>query len=226
MNIYENYKYNRHKPRRKHFLFLALVIIIGIAITTVICSIFFGVKKNVNTQIELPALEFNAVGVRGLGTKSKALELAREIREQGGAGFVDFDEEWFVLEEIGRGDLRFSAEAITVNLAKKEHKKTLEIMIESYAKNTEILQSLLGKPPIEAAAEALNLYNDLKALVSELETTNSVAYSEISVAVNKHLLALFLLSTEKNPSTNSAIKHCICWINFAYIELLTSLHSQ
>jgi len=205
------------------------VVVVTVTVTAFVINMVFDGHKQVRIRTELPGIEFSATGVRGFSNKMKALESARTIRSNGGAGFVDFDGEWFVIEVIGEGDMRFSAEPIEVSLASTEHKELFDALIQSFAENITVLQSLSEKSAREVSVESLRLYNELYLVVHEfdaLEGTNTALYSCVTVAVNKQLLALFLLSTEKNGgNATSALEYCICAISFAYIELLTSLRS-
>jgi len=205
----------------RRYKVFALVILLSVVV------VFSGCTEERNEKIELSGIEFYATGTRGFSNKAKALEAAREIRNRGGAGFVDFDGEWFVIEKIGEGDLRFSAESVEVSLARAEDKELVDALVKSFAENVATLQSLSGKSAREVAAEALRLYNEFRVVVSNFGTIHNIVYSEIQVAANKQLLALFLLSTEKSGSSiSSALEHCICSIKFAYMQLLTSLRSQ
>jgi len=222
-NLYSNYKYNRPKLRRRGALFLVTAVVLGVAIVVVCINMVAGKAQPQDVGIQLPALEFSAIGTRGLPSKSKALELAREIRERGGAGYVDFDGEWFVLEEIGVGDLKFHAAEIEIDV-RPEHRETFDAIVKSFAQNTLALNSLLPKSAREAAAEALALYNELLAQITELDklqgTSPNEMYLKVSIAANKQLLALFMIRGSENIS--SKIKHSICAVNFAYLELLNS----
>jgi len=206
-----------------------LLTVVTIVVAAFAVNLFTGCKQTPSgNKIELPGIEFYATGTRGFGNKAKALESAREIRSRGGAGFVDHDGEWFVIDEIGEGELKFSAEGIAINLADVGDKEAIGALIKSFAENVATLELLADKPAREVAAEALRLYNELKDVVAGLDAVQiqNVACSEVLVAANKQLLALFLLSTETKEDTGpSSLKHCICSIKFAYIELLTSLRS-
>lgn len=231
-NVYADYKYKRPKVRKKkNVLFLSFVIFLGISIFAVSLTAFLGGKKPVTVKTELPGIEFQAIGARGFSTKAKALEQARDIREKGGAGYVDIDSEWFVLEEIGGGELSFSAKSIEVNLVSLEHKDVFNSIIISFTENTNELKRLLARPAKEVSALALEMYNELATKVLQFDefqvNATSAMYREVLVASHKQLLALFMLSAEKNADNiSSATKYCICAISFAYIELLTSLQPQ
>lgn len=232
MSLYSNYKYVRPKTIKKSFAIFTFVIAVCLAAVVLFINFNFGKKNSVSTKAELPALEFHAVGTRGLSNKSKAMELAHEIRINGGAGFVDFDGEWFVIEKIGTdGDLVFSAESIEVTLSKIEHKELFNVLVQSFNKNTKTLQEVSQKSSREITVDALRLYNELADDITTFDkiqgTAKSIMYAEVLVAANKHLLALFMLSAEKDSENiSSALQHCICSINFAYLELLTSLRAS
>ena len=215
----------------RRYSYLALLIVIGTALIFFLVSIVWSGKKQADAKTELPAIEFRATGARGFTNKTKALENAREIRINGGAGYVDYDDEWFVIEKLGEGDMHFSAESIEINLTSTEHKESFDALIASFAENVSTLQSLREKPANNAPAEALRLYNELGKTVSVFDRTqqaaSSLVYSKVLVAANKQLLALFLLSTKKSgDNIVSAIEYCICSIKFTYIELVTTLRSR
>jgi len=206
------------------------VIVVCVVVTAFVMNMVFSGNKETKIKAELPGIEFSATGARGFTSKAKALEYAREIRNSGGAGFVDFEGEWFVIKVIGEGNLEFSAEAVEVSLVNAEHKELFDTLVLSFAENTATLRTLSEKSAREVSVEALRLYNELCEVLynfdKALDITSSAVYSEILVAVNKQLLALFLLSVEKNGgNVSSALNYCVCVISFAYIELLTSLRS-
>lgn len=231
MSLYSNYKYVRPKTRKKNFAIFTFVIAVCFIAVILFVNFNFGKNNSASTKIEASALEFKAIGTRGFSNKSKAMEMAHEIRSNGGAGFVDFDDEWFVIEKIGAdGNFLFSAESVEVKLPKIEHKESFTALLQSFKKNTKELQGFSQKASREVAVDALQLYNELAGAISNFdkiqEAVNSVMYTEVLVAANKHLLALFLLSAEKGTENiSSALQHCICSINFAYLDLLTSLRS-
>ena len=227
-NLYSNYKYNGPRRRRRSIFFVVAVVILGAAFAVVLVNIAVGKPRTAEVKIELPGLEFSVLGTRGIPSKSKALELAREIRARGGAGFVDFaDGEWFVIEEIGVGELKFSAEAAQVNLVHEAHRQAFESVVKSFATNCLALNALLLKNPREAAAQALEMYNELLAQIIAFDKLQGSPphemYSKVSLAANKQLLALFIVRGSENMT--SAIKHSICAVNFAYLELLNSLRA-
>lgn len=228
MSLYSDYKYVRPKQRTRNFLLFVFVITVCLTVIIFSISRFLRDERQASLKVELPGLEFHAVGTRGFNNKAKAMELAYEMRGTGGAGFVSFDGEWFVVQEIGVGNLEFSVDSVHVNLAELEHKEVFNKIMQSFERNKITLSGLLSKPAREVAAEALQLYNELSVVIDDFDkiqgNTNSAMYSEALFAANKHLLVLFLLSTEKDAGDiGSALKHCICSINFAYLELLTSL---
>ena len=231
MSIYSGYKYKRPRKRIRVSLFAIVVVLISIAITIFTVNVLAGSGgggKSASARIQLSGLEFNATGTRGLSNKNKAMELAIEMRNNGGAGFVDFDGEWFVIQEIGAGDLKFSANAVEVSLTDIAHKETFQSIIQSFAENSETLSAITEKPGREVAAQANSLYRQLSAKVTELDsfTPSNAMYSEVLIAANTQLLALFLLTTEKSENpVPAAVKHSICWINFTYLNLLTTLQS-
>ena len=232
-NLYSGYKYSRPLVRRRGVLFFAAVAVLGAVIAVFAVGLALGKQapRSASVKIEIPALEFSAVGTRGLATKSKALELARGIRERGGAGYVDFDfveGEWFVLEEIGVGELSFFAEAAEVELADRAHAEIFGEIIRGFERNSLALGAVLVKPAREAAAQAQIMYGELLAAIAEFDKICSDAqnetYSAVAVAANKQLLALFLLSAEKDSEQiSSAVKHCICSVKFAYLEMLAAV---
>jgi hypothetical protein len=201
------------------------VIVLGAATVVIAVNTAVGKPRAAEVKTELPALGFSAVGKRGFPSKSKALEQAREIRERGGAGYVDFDGEWFVIEEIGVGDMEFCADGVEVKLVDDSHKAAFEAVVKSFEANCLALNALVLKPARDAAAETLNLYNELLAQIAEFDklqtTPPNEMYSKISIAANKQLLALFMV--KENENISSVIKHSICSVNFAYLELLKSL---
>lgn len=229
MSLYSDYKYARPKRRSKSVLLFVFVIVACLVFGAVYISIGFRDEKAPSAKVELPALEFQALGTRGLSNKSKALELAHEIRDKGGAGFVDYDGEWFVLQEIvPGGNLTFSVESVEVTLVKREHREAFSAIIQSFEKNVMVLQGIYAKPAREVGAEALRLYNELADAITIFDriqgATNSQTYSEVLVAANKQLLALYMLSIQKDTEDiSSVLKHCMCSIYFARFELLTSL---
>lgn|GEM_PF-6104758 len=216
--------------------------------------ISFGKKSEDNTA-SLPPLSAWVVQVGNFETKSAAQTESYNIKADGGAGFtLSSETSWLVLENayttaesaqsrldvFGEGSQikEFTTNDLEITLADKSHKTVLTQIINSFNSNFTAMNDLLTKlrgdmvTPAEITGAALEKYNDLGAalrefnsLVTSKQGTN--LYSNISLAANKQLLSLYLLSS-LSPSDNIAkaaatLTNTICSIYFAYYDLANSL---
>ena len=181
------------------------------------------------------------------GDKNDSLRFAREVREQGGAGFVvslEGNSIWNVLysvhlaedcaKEVDTEVIKIEIPKLSMPVRTEDDGKYIMSVIAFAMENFKDLHNKSHKlrdgeiNSHEIIGWALEKYNEFQNLVNLLskkhnEEANCVECSRTLHFVNQNLIALYLLSLQRdNENVDSHVKHSLCLIAFAYIELVNS----
>lgn len=241
----------RFKGKRKSFLFIIFILLIGVIvafnIADIISSMIIG-KGSIfyNGNMYIPSKTFYAISCNSFSKKDDAILLAGDVASKGGAGYVYQSGDYYVLLSMYSSQVdaqsvkeklkedKIDAKIININIPKLEIKfsdsdKNVSLLAEEFLKVFEFLYDLSVKYDSGGISyEQCKVY--LTTKIAELEfvknlsptTKEGLAVKNKSLKMVEILKNLTLVEKE-GYLLNSSIKYAYFEIVFDYINLCKSI---